>query len=306
MNAAMPEIEAAADALRRGELVVMPTETVYGLAADATNPEAIARIFALKGRPSDNPLIVHVGTTVTLTEVARDIPDAAWTLVNRFWPGPLTLVLPRSEAIPPPVSAGLDTVAVRMPNHPVALALLSESERPLAAPSANRFMALSPTRAEDVSPEIRAGLHAVLDGGPCTIGLESTVLSLVGEPTILRPGAITRVQIAAALNAEVRERETVQDDGPRQAPGTYRRHYAPKTPVVLAGSLAPDDAGLILATPQNSRQILMPPDPSGYAAALYAALAALDREGPTRIVIETPPDAPAWRAVRDRLARMTG
>ena len=301
------EIEAAADALRRGELVVMPTETVYGLAADATNEEAIRRIFALKGRPSDNPLIVHVGTTVTLTEVAREVPDAAWTLVNRFWPGPLTLVLPRAEIVPHAVSAGLDTVAVRMPNHPVALALLAESERPLATPSANRFMALSPTRAEDVSAEIRAGAAAVLNGGPCAVGLESTVLSLVGPPTVLRPGAVTRAQLAAVLGTlgiDVLERPTVQDTGPRAAPGGYVRHYSPKTPVTLAERLGANDVGLALSPTENDRQIAMPSDPAGYAARLYAALAELDRRSPERIVIETPPVTAAWAAVRDRLARM--
>ncbi len=296
------EIERAAEAIRRGRLVVVPTETVYGLAADATNPDAIARVFALKGRPSDNPLIVHVDTTPMLESVARDIPDAAWTLVNRFWPGPLTLVLPRADAVPDAVSAGLPSVAVRMPNHPVALALVAESGRPLAAPSANRFQALSPTRAEDVSREIRAGAFAVLDGGPSAVGLESTVLSLTGPPTILRPGAVTKAQIEAALETEVAERAGSQDDGPREAPGAYRRHYAPKTPVRLAERLAPDDAGLTLDPPANPRQIAMPDDPAAYAAALYAALAALDREGVREIVVGSPP-AP-WTAVHDRLRRM--
>lgn len=301
----MPEIEAAAKAIRRGGLVVMPTETVYGLAADATDPEAIARVFALKGRPSDNPLIVHIGSTATLDGIVTDVPDDAWTLVNRFWPGPLTLVLPRGPRIPDMVSAGLPSVAVRMPNHPVALALLAESERPLAAPSANRFMALSPTRAEDVAPEIRAGVHAVLDGGPCGIGIESTVLDLTGRiPRLLRPGGVGKGQLEALLGREIEARPVLQDEGARAAPGGYRRHYSPRTPVRLVPSVAPDEAGLALSGSPTGVRLVLPSDPAGYAAVLYAALARLDAMSVAEIAIEIPPDDPTWTAVRDRLSRM--
>ena len=302
----MPEIEAAADGIRNGKLVVMPTETVYGLAADATNESAIQKVFVLKGRPSDNPLIVHLGSTATLEQVAKNIPEEAWTLVARFWPGPLTLVLPRAEAIPATVSAGLSTVAVRMPNHPVALALLSESERPLAAPSANLFTHLSPTRAEDVSSEIRAGISAVLDGGPCAVGIESTVLDLTGStPTILRPGIVTPSQIEFALGCPVALRDLRQDVGARPAPGGYRRHYSPRTPIRLAERLGPTDAGIALTTaPARGRVMTLPADPAGYASFLYSALAELDGAGHPELVIERPPDTPAWIAIHDRLGRM--
>lgn len=273
----------AALALRRGELVVMPTETVYGLAGNALDPSAGAKIFALKGRPANNPLIVH---TLDPLSVATDLCGGQ-SLLEKFWPGPLTLVLPKREHVPDAVTAGLTTVAVRMPDHPVALELLRESGLPLAAPSANKFTQISPTRAEDVSPEIRAGVFAVLDGGPCRVGIESTILSLVGKPTILRLGDISKSEIEEVLGREV----AIRTQGEIAAPGMHPRHYAPSTPVTLVEELA------------GREGIALTGGPAEYAAQLYARLQALDLRGLDAIYVEMPPETPEWAAVRDRLIR---
>lgn len=296
-------IATAAAALRRGELVGMPTETVYGLAALASDPAAVARTFAAKRRPSDNPLIVHLASATDLPLVARTIPPAAQALAAAFWPGPLTLVLPRQPHVLEAVTAGLDTVAVRVPDHNIALALLRAVGAPLAAPSANTFMRLSPTRAQDIEPELQRQLACTLDGGPCRIGLESTVVDCAGSPRVLRPGGVPREALARALGYDVPLADALPAEGPRAAPGMYARHYAPRTPLRLAPGLGPDDAGLCFGAPANARQVSMPADPESYGASLYRVLHALDALGARELVVQAPPAGPAWEAVADRLRK---
>lgn len=294
----------AAAALRRGELVGMPTETVYGLAALASDPAAVARTFAQKRRPSDNPLIVHLASASDLPAVARSVPPAAATLAAAFWPGPLTLVLPRQPHVLAAVTGGLDTVAVRVPDHNVALSLLRAVGAPVSAPSANTFMHLSPTTAADIEPELQGALACTLDGGPCRIGLESTVVDCSGggPVRVLRPGGVAREAIARVLGVDVPLAAPVAA-GARAAPGMYARHYAPRTPLRLAEALGPADAGLCLCAPQNPRQVRMPDDPESYGAALYRVLHALDELGARELVVQRPPAGGAWEAVADRLRK---
>lgn len=287
----------AAMFLRRGGLVVMPTETVYGLAADATNPEAIHRVYMAKGRPSDNPLIVHIAYWDQLETVAGRLSAVAKRLSEAFWPGPLTLVLPKHPGLPPGVTAGLDTVAVRMPSHRVALSLIEEVDRPLAAPSANRFMGLSPTRAEHVDPLLA---EIILDGGPCQVGLESTVVDCTGDqPLLLRPGGITRGELEAGAGVSIGHAATA---GRRRSPGLYARHYAPRARVELVDLLEPGMPGLSFEE-SGEKVIKMPEDPRAYGAALYDALWRLDEAEVGVIYVERPPDTPDWEAVRDRLTK---
>jgi L-threonylcarbamoyladenylate synthase len=291
-------IERAAEALRRGGLVGLPTETVYGVAADALNREAVRATYRAKGRPADNPLIVHLGSVDEVESVALWTP-AARTLAERFWPGPLTLVLSKRPNVPDEVTAGMDSVALRVPKHPVALALLAASGRPLSAPSANPFMGLSPTRAEDIDPTVASHLAMILDGGPCEVGLESTVLDAREGLVVLRPGLLTAEALEAVAGGPVAVRES--RDG--RAPGQYPRHYAPRTPLRLVDRLAPDDTGITFADPQNDRQIRLPADPARYGAGLYAALHVLDRFAGEGIAVEAPPTTAAWAAVWDRLRK---
>jgi L-threonylcarbamoyladenylate synthase len=292
----------AAEAIRNGELVGMPTETVYGVAADALNPDAVRRTFAAKGRPADNPLIVHLADVGEVERVARDFPPAARQLAAAFWPGPLTLVLAKRPEVPDVVTAGLDSVAVRVPAHPVAEALIRASGCPISAPSANPFMGLSPTRAEDVDPALAAHLALVLDGGPCDVGLESTVVDARTDVVrLLRPGRISREQLEAALGTPVHER----DETLKRSPGLYARHYAPRTPVRLAETLAPNEAGITFEAPANPNQIRLPREPVTYGAALYATLHDLDRRHLPEIVVAAPPADPTWEAVWDRLRKAT-
>lgn len=295
-------IAAAAGALRTGQLVGMPTETVYGLAALAFDPAAVARTFAAKRRPSDNPLIVHLAAAADLERVARSVPPEARALAAAFWPGPLTLVLPRQPHVPAAVTAGLDTVAVRVPAHDVALALLHAVGAPLSAPSANTFMRLSPTTAQDIEPELQSQLACTLDGGPCRVGVESTVVDCTGPVRVLRPGGVPREAIARVLGCEV-PIATVEPSGARAAPGMYARHYAPRTPLRLDDVLGPGDAGLCFGPTANPHQVAMPADPDSYAAALYRVLHALDALGARELVVQRPPDGPAWEAVADRLRK---
>lgn len=293
----------AGEAIRQGQLVGMPTETVYGVAADALNAEAVRRTFEAKGRPADNPLIVHIADVSEIDRVASDFPLAAAALAQRFWPGPLTLVLPKRPEVPDIVTAGLDTVAVRVPDHPVAQALLDAAGTPLSAPSANPFMGLSPTRAEDIAPSVAERLALILDGGPCEVGLESTVVSVFESPfRLLRPGRITRAEIEEVLGREILDR----DEEVKRSPGLYARHYAPRTPVRLTDRLGRLDGGVTFATPQGSNQIQLPREPITYGAALYATLHDLDRRGLPEIVVESPPQDAAWEAVWDRLRRAIG
>ncbi len=280
-------IRHAAAWLRAGRLVVMPTETVYGLAANALDENAVRAIFAAKGRPASNPLIVHVTDAEMARSLASQWPDRAQALAQHFWPGPLTIVVPKNSAVPDLVTAGLGSVALRSPAHLVAQALLRETALPLAAPSANRFTELSPTMAAHVPADL-AGM--ILDGGPCAVGIESTVISLATlVPCILRPGMITRAQIEAVIGP-------VEVGSGAESPGQHPKHYSPRTPVVLGESpLTGRGARLDLAA--------MPHDPAAYAEALYRTLHELDVKCLDWIAIEPPPDGPEWAGIHDRLHR---
>jgi L-threonylcarbamoyladenylate synthase len=291
----------AAQALKRGELVVVPTETVYGLACNALDPRAVRKVFDAKGRPVENPLIVHIASLEQLKDVAESWPELAEQLAERFWPGPLTLVLPKKESVPSETTAGLDTVAVRIPSHPVALSLITAAGVPIAAPSANVFMGLSPTTAEDVDPRVANQAVMVLDGGRCEIGLESTVVDLSGDhPRILRPGGIPRAEIQAVVGRPLGHLPPPQI---KRGPGMYNRHYAPNSKLVLVDKLRDDQPGLTFNGSQSSNQIKMPTDPVAYAASLYRVLRQLDQCGLESIFVERPPDDPEWEAVHDRLKK---
>lgn len=294
----------AAAILARGGLVVMPTETVYGVAADATNPEAVARLYEAKGRPRENPLIVHIASIEDLERVSSHVSSDARRLAERFWPGPLTMVLPKSDLIPDIVTAGLSTVAVRYPKHPVAVSLITLAGRPLAAPSANPFMRLSPTRVEHLDPDLLTKTNVVLDGGPCLVGLESTVVDLVEDPPkVLRPGAITRGEIQAAIGRPLAAAPPAFLKGPQRSPGMHARHYAPRARLVLVDRAPHGSFALVFGDPEGPNQIRMPRDPGPYGASLYAALHTLDSRRPEAIYVELPPETVAWDAVRDRLQR---
>lgn len=296
-------IRFAARALLDGKLVVIPTETVYGLAADATNRAAVLAIFDAKGRPADNPLIVHVGEPSWIDDLATDIPAYARLLIHEFWPGPLTLVLEKLPHVLDEVTGGLETVAVRMPQHGVALEVIREAGVPVAAPSANRFMSLSPTQASHVDPLIAERAAMVLDGGPSNIGLESTVVDCTGPaPRILRPGHVGKEMIETHLGMKV----LLGPEAARRSPGMYPRHYAPKTPVCLVPKLEPSQAGMVLSELTNPAQVLMPTDPVAYGALLYETLYDLDQVGLEMIFVEEPPQSPAWEAVWDRLRKASG
>lgn len=308
------ELTRAAELLARGELVALPTETVYGLAGDATNADAVRRIFAAKGRPADHPLIVHLPVLEALEVWAADIPEPASQLARAFWPGPLTLILRKAEGVPDVVTGGQETVGLRVPGHPVALKLLKTFGRPLAAPSANRFGRISPTTADHVISEFEGGnsISAVIDGGPCKVGLESTIVDCSGDrPCVLRPGMISLEQLGRVLG-EV-PALAGESEGPR-ASGRLPSHYAPETKVELvdAGTLVrPDGQSAVLAlasTPDPGGfkgWLALPDEPATYARGLYAALRRLDTLGAERIFIQRPPDDPAWAAIRDRLERAT-
>jgi L-threonylcarbamoyladenylate synthase len=297
----LENINLAAQAIRDGKLVIMPTETVYGLAADAMNEKAVRSIFAVKARPSDNPLIVHISDLEQVAMVAREFPEAAQLLAERFWPGPLTLVLPKTSAVSSAVTGDLDTVAVRMPSHPVALALIHAAGAPLAAPSANRFMKLSPTRADHIDSVIGNQVEMVLDGGPCEIGVESTVVDCSTEVIrILRPGGISRGDIAATLGGPL---GMIPPDATHRSPGMYQRHYAPKAALRLVESLDSRMAGLTFGEPQSGNQIKMPESVGAYSSMLYDCLHRLDGMGVKTIYVQLPPEGLEWEAVRDRLQK---
>ncbi|MGI6096728.1 MAG: L-threonylcarbamoyladenylate synthase [Dethiobacteria bacterium] len=226
-------IDYAVSIIRRGGLVAFPTETVYGLGADALNPQAVLKIYKAKGRPADNPLIVHIARESELEQLVEEIPDDAYRLASKFWPGPLTLILKSTEKVPLETTAGLTTVAIRMPAHPLALELLEATKRPIAAPSANSSGRPSPTMAEHVLADLSGKVDAVIDGGSCRVGLESTVLDLTQkEPLILRPGAVTQEELAACLKKNVNQ-AVYQGDSPPPSPGMKYRHYAPRAPLFL-------------------------------------------------------------------------
>jgi L-threonylcarbamoyladenylate synthase len=288
-------VERAAALIRAGKLVAFPTETVYGLGANALDRAAVARIFEAKGRPRTSPLIVHVDSVAMARGLAARWPAAADALVQRYWPGPLTLVLPKRAEVPDIVTAGLATVGLRMPAHPLALELIRAAGVPIAAPSANLFMSLSPTEAGHVPEAMADGL---LDGGPARVGIESTVLSLVDEPVLLRPGVIPLPDIEAIIGPV--RRAGAPTEGAHASPGMHARHYQPATRLYLLGPGDPPPAGRG-AWLRIGRE--MPADPLAYAAELYAALHRLDAQGLDWIAVERPPDTPEWAGVRDRLER---
>lgn len=293
-------IEAAARVIREGGVVVIPTETVYGLAANALNADAVQKIYEIKGRPAENPLIVHIASVDQLRSVAREWPPLAEQLAEAFWPGPLTMVLPKKADVPQVTTGMKDTVAVRIPSHPIALDVIRATGVPIAAPSANVFMGLSPTRADDIDPEIDIEVPIILDGGPCAVGLESTVVDLTDEtPRILRPGAVTRAQIQALVGKPLGE---IPSSDVR-APGMYRRHYAPKATVRLVDKLEEGQAGLTFEPSTSSDQITMPRDPKAYGVLLYGVLRRLDLAGVSTIHVQRPPSDAAWEAVQDRLQK---
>lgn len=311
-------LEQAAQILRAGGLVAFPTETVYGLGADARNPAAVQRVFAAKGRPADNPLIVHVPDIPSAQALVTSWPKQAQVLAEAFWPGPLTLLLPKRPEIPDLVTAGLPAVGLRVPAHPVAHALLQVAGLPVAAPSANPYMGISPTTAQHVAKGLGDRVDLILDGGPTQVGIESTVVDLTGEiPLVLRPGGVSLEALQRVL-PETRMASQHEAEGPRLSPGLAKRHYSPKAPLRLFD----DRATLLVAAKATQGERLgvmslgsppadlphavvrpLPRDPAGYAQALYAVLHELDAAGVALILAERPPAEPAWFAVLDRLSR---
>lgn len=316
-------IQLAAERLRAGGVVAFPTETVYGLGADARNEDAVRRVFAIKGRPAEHPLIVHLAEAAQASDWARDIPEAARRLMARFWPGPLTLVLPARDEVSRVVTGGQDSVALRAPKHPMAQPLLREFGGGLAAPSANRFGALSPTEAWHVRASFGLLVDQLLDGGPCRYGLESTIVSLLGErPRVLRPGALPLAALREVLGEDGIACDSESHASIPRVPGALAAHYAPATPLEIhpqetlqerATTLL--EQGLRVAVLRRNRslrgwqlspalpQFLLPPQVEPYARSLYARLRELDRFAFDRVLVEAPPDDEIWWAVRDRLSR---
>jgi len=295
MPATEEEIARAAERIRQGGLVAFPTETVYGLGANALDAAAVERIYHAKERPWASPLIVHVSDENMARSVAADWPAAAQVLAKRFWPGPLTLIVKKAEIVPDLVTAGLDSVGIRIPSHPVALELIRRAGVPIAAPSANRFSQISPTTAEHVRAGLGDRVDIILDGGAAQIGIESTVVSLTRTPpTILRPGMITQEQLEATTGTHFEGEVNL----PRleESPGQHPRHYAPGTPfyVLEAGAPRPQGRGRVLD---------MPDHPPSFAAKLYAELHTADEEGWEWIAIRKPPETPEWAGILDRLRR---
>ena len=301
------EINRAAALIRAGDLVAFPTETVYGLGANALDAAAVAKIYSAKGRPAGSPLIIHVDSIGMARGLAREWPAKADLLARRFWPGPLTLVLPKQAHVPDLVTAGLDTVGLRMPANDIALALIREAGVPIAAPSANRFSELSPTTAQHVRESLGDRVALVLDGGRTTVGIESTVLSLAGpRARLLRPGMLTQAQIEEVIGAIDVSGGPVTGSHP--SPGMHQRHYSPRTQFLLVdhGGLPVRGRGayLWMHEPADAARIIqMPEQPQAYAAVLYDTLHHVDAQGYDWIAVERPPHTPEWAAIRDRLER---
>jgi L-threonylcarbamoyladenylate synthase len=310
------QIEAAVEALRAGELVAFPTETVYGLGANANNPEAVRKIFALKGRPSSHPVIVHVDDAKYLQRWVQEMPPAAQALADAFWPGPLTLVLKRGPAVHDVITGGQDTIAVRIPNHPIARQLLTAFGGGIAAPSANRYGHVSPTRTEHVREEFGDDVPVVLEGGDSKIGLESTIVSCLGAETrLLRPGFITASQLRAVVPGLI---VGADPSGPR-VPGSAVRHYSPSTPLNIVPGRELAKVIQEFASTEAKVAVLgmKPPSiaspfmtwinagnrPDLYARNLYSNLRTLDKSGARMILVEDVPEGERWDAVRDRLKR---
>ena len=308
------QVRRAAQILRAGGLVAFPTETVYGLGADAANPAAIRKLYAVKRRPADHPVIVHFADAEKAFAWAREVPAAACRLAARFWPGPLTLILRRSTLAKDFITGGQDSVGLRVPSHPVAQALLREFSGGIAAPSANRFGLVSPTTAAHVRDDLGSDVDLVLEGGASEVGIESTILDLSGPgPVLLRPGHISSEQLREVLGVQIVEKAVAS---PRH-PGRMARHYSPRTPAQLVLSYELDStiaqakgrvAVLAFSRPDErvDHWLRMPREPKAYAQRLYAALRELDTADCERILIEAPPESPEWSAVRDRLKRACG
>ena len=320
-------IDRAVALLKAGQLIGLPTETVYGLAADANNPDAIAKIFVAKGRPADHPLIVHLGADDLLNNYARDIPDAAWALAEAFWPGPLTLILKKAPGVPDTVTGGQDTVGVRIPGHPIALALLRAFAEAcptgggLAAPSANKFGRISPTAAAHVATELGDAVALVLEGGDCQVGIESTIVDLTrGAPVILRPGVIIAEQIELVLGQPLAVNSVAAELDVQAAPrvsGSLASHYAPHTPLTVleladidqklavarCAAIVRDVPELSATLRQHEDVVVLANQPARYAHDFYRILRELDAKHYAHLYVQDLPDTPDWLAVRDRLGR---
>ncbi len=289
------ELTRAAELIRQGELVAFPTETVYGLGANALDAQAVLRVFQAKHRPSSSPLIVHVADEEMARSISVEWPRLASTLASKFWPGPLTLVVRKASTIPGVVTAGLDSVGIRVPSHPVALELIRRAGVPIAAPSANRFTELSPTTAGHVRASLGDRVSMILDGGPTRVGIESTVVSLIRQPpTILRPGMITPQDLERVT--ETAWEINAPQPNVSESPGLHPHHYAPRTPFYVLERDEP-------CPPGRGRLIEMPSDADAYAARLYADLHTADAEGWDWIAVEKPPATPEWLGILDRLKR---
>ncbi len=319
-------IETAVEALRRGLLVAFPTETVYGLGANAGSEQALERLYRVKGRPATHPVIVHIGSVEALDSFAVDIPESAYKLGKAFWPGPLTLVLSRAPHVLDLVTGGQMTVALRVPAHRLALELIRKFAGGVAAPSANRFGRLSATEASHVEAEFEGQVAVVLDGGPCAVGIESTIVDLTGDcPRILRPGMLAPQEIASVLGKAALQLAWLDRQGSYPAvPGVLPVHYAPATPVELVPGA--QLAGILGARAASGKRIALlsfgqlneraaadarlsiatPADPEVYARLLYSNLRKLDLSGADLIVVESPPNEEDWAAIRDRLIRAAG
>jgi L-threonylcarbamoyladenylate synthase len=318
------EIDRAAGLVRAGRLVAFPTETVYGLGANALDADAVARIYEVKGRPATSPLIVHVASVEMAKSLVASWPEIANTLAERFWPGPLTLVLPKLPVIPDIVTAGLGTVGLRTPSHPIALALIKAAGVPLAAPSANRFTELSPTTAKHVRDTLGNEVDLILDGGPSEVGIESTVLSLAApQPVLLRPGGISRSELESLIGPVATAKQVAE--GAHPSPGMHARHYSPNTSLLLVsnGELPEEGRGIYLqhvnaAKTRGHTQtkfdpsvsgvtiIQMPIEPARYATELYRKLHKADEANADWIAVDLPPATSEWEAIHDRLRRAAG
>ena len=305
-------VSEAARLLKDGEVVAIPTETVYGLAGNAFEPKALAKIFAAKERPTFDPLIVHIADIAQLTDIAKDIPDSAYRLAEAYWPGPMTIILPKKDCIPDLCTSALPSVAVRFPSHPIAQQIIKESGLPLAAPSANLFKHVSPTTAEHVAAQLADRIAGIVDGGPCSVGVESSIISLVGEPTVMRPGAITPEMFKAILG-EVKIKESTSKPGqPMLAPGQCDTHYRPQVPLyygeIPAGYTLPEhtvriafgtQAGPIPATLNLSAT----GDMIEATSKLYAFMHDLDDAKYDLILVDPIPNTGVGMALNDRLKR---
>jgi len=306
-------VSEAARLLKEGEVVAIPTETVYGLAGNAFEPKALAKIFAAKERPTFDPLIVHIADIAQLSDIAKDIPDSAYKLAEAYWPGPMTIILPKKDCIPDLCTSALPSVAVRFPSHPIAQAIIKESGLPLAAPSANLFKHVSPTTAEHVAAQLADRIAGIVDGGPCSVGVESSIISLTGEkPTVLRPGAITPEMFAKVLGDVAIKESTSKPGQPMLAPGQCDTHYRPQVPLyygeIPAGYTLPEhtvriafgtQAGPIPATVNLSAT----GDMVEATSKLYAFMHDLDKTEYDLILVDPIPNTGVGMALNDRLKR---